>query len=179
MRTGAGRPATHVKTSGHIRVDVRALARRGPLSVGTMFSWSARRGGRPAGMVDVRIEDAGVVRLDYWGAGQKEHLELMLQYTACNFGNHRPWFACPRCTRRVAVVYLAPIAGCRRCLQLRYQSQSEDALGRSWRRSQKTAAKLRVESGHYPRRPKGMRRATFERLLQAWRREENFRESAL
>ncbi len=177
-RTGAGRPATHSKTTVHLRLDVRDLARRGLLSAGTSFAWSWWRSGELAGRVDVCIMGGCAVHLDYRRADRPEHVELALDYTACNFGSDRPWFTCPRCTRRVAVVYLASVVGCRQCLRLRYPSQSADALGRSWQRSKRIAAKLRIESGHYPRRPKGMRHATFDRLAQAWWAEDGYREDA-
>lgn len=178
FRNGAGRPATHAKTSGHLSLDVRTLARRGLLTAGTSFGWSWHRYGELAGTIRIRIMGGFAVHLDYRRAEQPQHVELTLQESPCNFGGQRQWFACPRCTRRVAVVYLANVVACRRCLRLRYPSQSVDALGRSWQRTERIAGKLRMESGHFPRRPKGMRHATFERLAQAWWAEDDYREEA-
>jgi hypothetical protein len=61
-----------------------------------------------------------------------------------------------------------------------YLSQSEDALGRSWRRTQKIEKQLSGGVGEWNyRRPKGMRRATFERLQEAYYNEEEIRDNAL
>jgi len=49
---------------------------------------------------------------------------------------------------------------CRKCAQVSYRSQSEDAIGRAWRRQQKTEAKL----GPDGERPKWMRQQTYDRL---------------
>ncbi len=61
----------------------------------------------------------------------------------CNFGGSRPWFACPHCWARVAVLYLR-WAGfcCRPFARVAYYAQSEDPLDRSWRVQQKAEGKL-------------------------------------
>ncbi len=58
-----------------------------------------------------------------------EHVELVarlrLTWTACNYGGAgRPWFVCPGCERRAAILYgTAPPLLCRSCLGLVYASQ--------------------------------------------------------
>jgi hypothetical protein len=88
----------------------------------------------------------------------------------------RPWFACPHCRARVAVIYMRRGGFyCRRCSQVAYYSQSEDAIGRGWRVQQQAESKL----GKGWARPKGMHQATHERLLSIiWECEER-REAAL
>jgi hypothetical protein len=49
---------------------------------------------------------------------------VYLQSTGCRFGGVRWWFACPRCERRCAKLYLRSNAGllCRVCQDLTYRS---------------------------------------------------------
>lgn len=50
---------------------------------------------------------------------------------------------------------------CRRCHDLRYVCQSEDAIDRTWRGQAKVERKL----GHPQGRPKGMHETTHQRLV--------------
>jgi hypothetical protein len=91
-----------------------------------------------------------------------------LQWTPCNFGGSRPWFVCPGegCARRVAILYGPPEAGqmfCRHCRDLRYASQREDRIARAKRRMIKARERLPADRR---KKPKRMRKATFEKLLQ-------------
>jgi len=66
-----------------------------------------------------------------------------LAWTACNFGGSRPWFVCPGCDQRAAILYWdeedmpAGELLCRRCLDLGYRSQREDEIDRAKRRIEK------------------------------------------
>lgn len=54
--------------------------------------------------------------------------------TCCNYGGTRPWFRCPTCDDRRAVLYTRPHGGhfeCRQCLRLLYLSECEDPFGRA------------------------------------------------
>jgi len=49
--------------------------------------------------------------------------EVMVDWTACNFGGYRPWLICMNCGRRVAVIYLkGKYFACRHCYNLTYTS---------------------------------------------------------
>jgi hypothetical protein len=95
--------------------------------------------------------------------------EVALAYTRCHFGGSRPWFMCPRCRRRVGVLYVVALAFmCRRCADLTYQTQTEQPLGRAMLRAQR----LRERFGGspsltqpFPSRPRWMHQRTYERLL--------------
>lgn len=125
------------------------------------------------------MPDSYSLHLDYNRNEEPRHVEIDLWKSPCHFGGTREWFTCPRCRRRVAIVYLASVPGCRQCLRLRYQSQSNDFLDRSWGRTQKVLRKLGRELEEFPRRKKGMHSTTFERLFDAWCREEQYRDEAL
>lgn len=51
--------------------------------------------------------------------------DIGLQYTDVNFGGQRPWWTCPYCGRRCAILYLGYGQQwlCRECLRLPYSSQ--------------------------------------------------------
>lgn len=86
------------------------------------------------------------------------------------------WFSCPLCNARVAIVFLdAPLCGCRRCLDLRYPSQSEGWIERSWRREDAIRRKL---IGNDRKRRKGLHRRTINRLMKDALKEEERRSRA-
>jgi hypothetical protein len=75
----------------------------------------------------------------------------------------------PGCGRRAAILYGGPTFTCRHCGELAYASQGERAAARAIRR----VHKLRERLGWGPSlsfehgdKPKGMRWATFERLVE-------------
>jgi hypothetical protein len=93
---------------------------------------------------------------------------LLFSWTSCHYGGQRPWFFCPSCGCRVAVLYLlGQSLACRHCGGLTYASRNENV----WFRAIRRAHKIRVRLGGKPNsflplspRPKGMHRATYYRL---------------
>ena len=82
--------------------------------------------------------------------------------TPCHFGGQRQWFACPNCARRVAVLFVrANGFRCRQCNRVAYGSQSDDALGRTWRKQ----AKIERRLGENWQRPRGMHQTTYAKLM--------------
>ncbi len=55
--------------------------------------------------------------------GGRFHATIGLAWTLCHFGGWRPWFSCPDCGRRVAVLYIVSAVRCRHCLNLSYNSK--------------------------------------------------------
>jgi len=83
---------------------------------------------------------------------------LPLAWTPCYFGGKRPWFRC-RCGRRVAILYLVgAVWVCRHCGKLTYAGRNENKFQQAVRRALKIKNRLGVK------RPKGMHRATYNRL---------------
>ncbi|MDT3677874.1 MAG: hypothetical protein ROZ64_03435 [Burkholderiaceae bacterium] len=113
--------------------------------------------------------------LSYTLNGAPVHQRIAIQRTPCNYGGSRPWFACPRCARRVGVLYLRSGFACRRCSRVAYASQSEDALGRIWRKQRRAEARL----GERWKRPKGMHETTHQRLMAVILECEQRRDAAL
>jgi hypothetical protein len=167
-RWGAGRPGTKAIGEQLQRVDVRLWARRGDLSKLGHFVWTWRRGEERAGSVSVWVNPLHSVTLEYVltvnGIQQKVSNSIGLDYVPCRFGGARPWFTCPCCARRVALLYLhRGRFACRHCQRVAYASQSEDELGRMWRKQSRLEASL----GDNRTRPKGMRHSTFQKLSAA------------
>lgn len=166
MRCGAGRPGYKVKAEHLCRVDVREWARRGYLRGACAFSWSWHRGGEPAGSIGVRVHGPDALTLAYTatvGDVRRDVAEtLTMVNTPCAFGGARPWFKCPCCARRVAMLYLrGGRFACRQCKRVAYSSQSDDALDRLWRKQHKIEKRLAPNW----QRPKGMRQQTYARLV--------------
>lgn len=162
-RYGAGRPAMHIKAEHCRRLDVRRWQREGILRPGRSgaWQWTDTETGERRASIGYR-SDGGSVTLDYSIDGSPRAQSIWLTETTCNFGGTRKWFTCPIRGERVAVLYLrAGRFACRHCQRIAYSSQSGDAIDRTWRRQQKAEAKL----GEYWQRPKGMHRATHDRLL--------------
>ena len=163
MRCGAGRPALHVKAEHCLRLDVRRCHREGVLHAGRSgtWKWSDAVTGERKSTIGYRGGD-GFLHLDYSIDGKPCSQRIALDTTGCNYGGTRPWFVCPVRGERVAVLFLrAGRFACRHCQRIAYASQSDDAMGRAWRKEATIEAKL----GPNWTRPKGMHRATRERLL--------------
>ncbi|MFN8866718.1 MAG: hypothetical protein ACK51G_05935 [Pseudomonadota bacterium] len=164
-RCGAGRSGWRAKAEGSLRLDLRQFKQRGLLFPGSDFTWRWRygSGGESAGNIGVRIGQCQVA-LQFSINGKNASHAVDLDRTACTFGGSRQWFGCPRCHRRCLVLYLCGVAFlCRLCSGVAYTSQSEDVIGRSWRRQQRLEARLGPDGA----RPKRMHRATYERLQAA------------
>jgi hypothetical protein len=184
-RHGAGRPGWRAKVQ-HLRaLRVAGLARGGYLRPSVAFTWEWWREGALVASIGARVDDAGTsLRLAYTLRGDSGHegerrecvQHVPLLRTPCHFGGSRHWFACPVCRRRVGLlVFRAGRFACRHCQRASYASQSEDALGRNWRKQSRLEARL----GDDWARPKGMRRKTYERLLDGLAELEAQRDAAL
>lgn len=156
-------------------LDIRLLKRRGMLQPGrsTRLTWS--RGEQSAGAVwAVGEGDALVlvycVRVDS-GAWEDRRNRIALTWTEPPYGGQRPWFLCPACTRRVAVLYNGGQGFvCRHCTRRPYGSQGETPQERSIRKV--CTMRTRLGVGHnltQPinawQKPKGMHWRTFARLV--------------
>lgn len=101
---------------------------------------------------------------------------IRLESTTPELGGVRRWFLCPLCRRRCRILYLprpTEALGCRRCHDLRYESQR---LNRYWRLNRRLdrlwerlgGTEETLGGRYWPPRPKGRRRATQRRLREAW-----------
>jgi len=169
-RYGAGRPRQHRTTTSFRALDVRQLQREGLLSSGSSFNWTWRyESGEAIATIAILVSGTEAMLSYNRGTGSAAcamQVHVPLVKTACTYGGHRTWFNCPRCGRRVAIVYLSADPCCRQCLRLAYPVQSEDLVTRTWRRTRKIEAKLANgdEKWNGWTKPKGMRWATYARM---------------
>ena len=123
---GGGRTTTESQR----RIDIRWMKRQGYLRAGTMGNliWSNR--GEQTGLITYSMVEEGMV-LNYryrinGGEWQPVEQSIIFDRTPCNYGGHRTWFRCPRCGKRVALLYGAgKLFLCRHCYDLAYGSQQE------------------------------------------------------
>ena len=155
----------------HHRLDVRILHRAGALAPGTTSQLRANE----QISIGMEAEDSRLLfryTVGVQGSSEREDIEewVSVSWTSCNYGGGRPWFRCPQCSRRVAILYPAGrrfLLRCRHCAKLSYNSQREIRTDRLLRRAQRIWERLdwgRDERG-YPPKPKGMHWATYDRLV--------------
>jgi hypothetical protein len=114
----------------------------------------------------------GSCKLQYRAGGRQMEQTVYIARKAL-FGpmkGHTAMFFCPECNRRCALLYLFDTRwSCRKCHDLRYQSELELKGQRGLRMARKIQWQLGGQQDQivFPARPKGMHRRTYERL---WRR---------
>ena len=163
MRYGAGRPVQRVKAEHCKQLDVRRWQREGLLRAGVVGSWVWNDSLTGARLASIGYSvGSGFVNLNYTVNDKASNQRIALTDSSCNYGGVRQWFVCPVRGERVAVLFLrAGRFACRHCQRVAYASQSDTALGRTWRKQAKAEAKL----GPNWLRPMGMHFATRERLV--------------
>ncbi len=165
-------------TDSYKKLDIRYLARKKMIKPDQadfhsyLMNWY--RNGEKTDSISIRTERDQILLTytnTHHATGEKEEMEypILVKWTACNFGGKRPWFYCPHCGRRVAILYSAKLFLCRHCLDLAYSCQREQAYDRAARRAEKIRDKLKWEwsgilDGHEPK-TKGMHEKTYQRLV--------------
>jgi hypothetical protein len=91
--------------------------------------------------------------------------------TSCHFGGSRPWFSCPQCRERVAVLFRGTGGlRCRECSGLYYETQRASGSMKTLLRLRRMRAKLGATSlsvlDPFPPKPKGLRWLSY---LKRWR----------
>ena len=170
--TGSGRKPGHgarKMTKDALPLAINRLARLKLLAPenSQYWSWSVRD--RAVERITVNIEPDGMTvscRLKNSGLDSKQWVGT--QTTPCTLVGHRYWFTCPRCDRRVAILYrLNRAFACRHCQNLTYASQWESLGDRAIRRADKIRARLGWVPGiaHASGiKPAGMHWRTYLRL---------------
>ena len=106
--------------------------------------------------------------VNYHYNGKHYQYDIPVTTTRPNYGGLRYWFNCPRCGKRVAVLYCAGYCVCRHCIGAKYQTQHLQPLDRKFKR----IAELRERLGWYggiahgtQGKPPRMHHRTYYRLL--------------
>ena len=159
-------------TESQHRVDIRWLKKQGNLQPGTMGSLSWSRSGEQTGSIGYRME-IGRMILQYrhragGGAWEPVEQKIIFDRTPCKYGGARTWFLCPRCGKRIAVLYGAgKYFFCRHCYKLAYSSQQEGKVDRLMRKARKIRLRLGASDNLSETilfKPKHMHNKTFNRL---------------
>ena len=168
--SGSGRRGGRDVTAHYRRLDVRELHRSGVLVAGWRGGWNWYRSGQKRASVEIEVGDASI-RLRYRATDRGEWKDydytVRLSRSSCHYGGERPWFLCPCCGRRVAILYGGAMFACRRCYRLAYEVQREDDMDRIARRADAIRDRLGWEAGILNPdgwKPKGMHWRTFWRL---------------
>ena len=159
-------------TESQYRIDIRWLKKQGYLWPGNFgfLSWSWRN--KQTGYIGYKMEADRMV-LNYRHrphGGEWEQVEQTISFdrTLCNYGGHRTWFLCPRCWKRVAVLYGAgKYFFCRNCYDLTYSSQQESRADRLMRKARKIRERMGGGASlidPFPDKPKNMHWKTYWRL---------------
>jgi len=174
-RWGAGRPSHKLRDCDTRAIDVRRWQREGLLKSSHFgWQWTEPDTGEVRSSISVYPQAHGV-SLSYETGGQPYRPFITTTTTPCHFGGSRVWFACPGCNARCARLFLRwGRFRCRTCNQITYRSQREDHIGRLWLAQAKIEARL----GSTFKRPKFMRRVTFDRMMDRYWQLENEREMA-
>ena len=148
-------------------LDIRRLHKEKLLKPGMGLTWQWTRNDEPASTICIHVHEHHVT-LKYrtrprGGEWEDKEYPVGLEWTACHYGGHRPWFLCPCCRRRVAILFGGSIYACRHCHNLAYDSQREMVHTRLQSRAHKLRARLGGDC--WWRKPKGMHQRTYKKLL--------------
>ena len=158
------------------KIDIRELQRRQSLycgNTGELF-WHNARAKEQVGLIRFEVKpDCPVFSYrakrhndQHW---QNYKVIAPLTYTSCNYGNSRVWFMCPRCSKRVAILYVNTQIACRTCQRLNYASQQKTkGMCQDQDRMNKIRQKLNwplYQDVLFRTKPKGMHYKTFYHLV--------------
>ena len=162
------------KTDELFEIDIRIWSRRGLLSGESSFLWSWDIGFDDQACIRVAPGTNHLIisyRLKIKQFDRVVHNEVWISSTPCHFGGMRPWFLCPICNKRVAVLYVGERIACRTCCRASYSCQYEDKSLRCWRRARKLRAELGRGNVIIPavsiEKPKGMHWHRYESIVAA------------
>jgi hypothetical protein len=155
-----------------LKLDIRVLCQRG-LALGQgscVLSWT--QSDREVGSIQCDIGESQLLFSYNQQVGNNPSRDVtevvLIDRTPCHYGRFRLWFLCPKCDRRVAILFFVHTRFlCRYCHRLSYSSQNEDVLARMKRRTWKIRGLLGASDNLTVaiwKKPKGMHWRTFERL---------------
>ena len=169
---GSGRkPGNHGKaeTKDALPLEINRLTRLNLLVPGSRLFWHWNVRDRAISSISVKVDSGGMmVFCDVKDSAHAIQQWVGTQTTPCTLGGHRHWFTCPRCDRRVAILYWASNGfACRHCHDLAYACQKEGTGDRAIRQADKIRERLRWVPGiahGAGGKPYGMHWKTFWRL---------------
>lgn len=168
----SGRHGGKRTTNRMNQLDIRRVHRSGGLALGdsSVWSWTSAAGNVASICIDAGIDGVTLTQRvkNTVGEWQDFRCQVAVEWTPCNYGGQRPWWGCPGCTRRVAILYAGRQYACRHCHDLTYKSTRTGANSKFFARANKVRRQLGWGGGVASppgERPKGMHLATYLRLL--------------
>ncbi len=159
-------------TESKYALDIRFLKKMNFLRPGIVGTLTWSRKGKQVGAISFKTKSDYII-LDYKFRERGNDWEDVKQTvtfdrTPCHYGGCRTWFLCPRCEKRVALLYLSSkFFLCRHCYDLTYTSQQENEVARLMSKAQKIRKKIGADpnlSIPILFKPKYMHQKTFDRL---------------
>ena len=153
------------------RIDIRYMKKQGLLQPNTAGSLSWKCGDEPSG--DIRYScyqhelQLHYRYREYGGDWQSVEQRIPFDRTHCHYGGERLWFLCPRCNKRVGLLYGADVLFlCRHCYKLPYTSQNQGYTDRVIGQKHKLGRQIfeHYDNGYGWGKKKGMHWKTFDRL---------------
>ena len=169
---GSGRTGEKALTSQMTELDIRLLNRRRFINKLLRLPPNQQLESKDeSGNVHIRV-NAQQMSIDYFYieySGERHPICNIIKFdwTSCHFGGQRLWFLCPKCGRRVGILYSGKHYYCRICRNLAYPSENEPKPNRMLRKANKIRRRLKCEPGVQNKiwpKPKGMHQKTFDRL---------------
>jgi hypothetical protein len=149
------------------KLDIHDLKKSGLLIPGTNFTTSWKRNGFKVAAISGTVMNDGIV-LSYSCNGELIRYKIPFTWTSCNYGGKRPWWECPKCSRRIATLYeRGKYFLCRKCHGLVYESQRERDAFRYLHKAQDIREKLGGSANVFeplPDKPKRMRWQTYRKM---------------
>ena len=157
-------------------LDIRALQRRDALITGRSTTLAFFRNDRLVCQLFV-TSNAGSISWSYRSAadnGRKKDPcsnEVEVINTPCYFGGTRPWFSCPSCHKRAAILYfVSSKLVCRTCGHFNYASQQMTDLDYKLKQVAAHRSKLKAGDMFFHKlsrieKPKHMRYTTYLQIL--------------
>ena len=116
----------------------------------------------------LRQGNAQSIEVSYNHRSKPYQYSIQLTKTSCNYGSYRYWWLCPKCSKRVSVLYCAGLYVCRHCIGANYGSQLQQPIDRIFSRLHTIRERLDWQVGiahGIGERPKGMHTSTYNKLV--------------
>jgi len=173
------RYSTKITADDVISIDIRHLKKIGILNRSCSGSLRWKRGGKKCDSIKYTCDPTHLV-LNYQSRNYGKDWTSVTQTvqfdrTPCHYGGERLWMLCPRCNRRVGILYGAGASFlCRHCHSLPYTSQQEGCINNAISQKHKLGRRIfeHYENGKGFGKKKGMHWSTYYRLHAKYQRYE-------
>ncbi|WP_459922986.1 hypothetical protein [Desulfatiferula olefinivorans] len=148
---GSGRKFRHQKPlTGEVPgIDIRDIKKSCGLIPGSQLYFQWARICQIHYRLNVAVHD-GYLFLSFSSLRNGFKQQIDITYTDCHFGSQRPWFTCPHCGKRVAILYAGEDRFlCRVCSNITYASCNETPLERNFRKLNKLREIIGAERGAF------------------------------